>query len=213
MRGYSHLDVLFNNLPYVAMVLLGSAIFVLGFDASPWAWPAAVAYLASGVAGAVWVMVFICPSCAYYATRSCPCGYGVISARLVRRGRRECFSEKFRRHIPVIVPVWLIPVAAGAVALVRHGFSWPLAGLVAAFSIDAFVVLPLVSRRHGCAGCPQKESCPWMGLGKVESVSCGKGSAPAGGLDLASSADRAAPGLAGGAGRAFSAHKTPPLAS
>ena len=30
------------------------------------------------------------------------------------------------------------------------------------FAVDAFVVLPLLSVKHGCKGCPQKDVCPWM---------------------------------------------------
>jgi len=162
MHRYSHLEELVNNLPYVAMTLLGSAVIAVGFEASPWAWAGAGAYMAYGVAGAFWLMLFVCPYCSYYGTRSCPCGYGVISARLVRRGDKECFSEKFRRHIPVIVPIWFVPLVGGAAALAKYGFAWQRLGLVVACSIDSFVVLPLVSRKHGCADCPQKDSCPWM---------------------------------------------------
>jgi hypothetical protein len=72
------------------------------------------------------------------------------------------FNEKFKRHIPVIVPLWLIPVLAGVPLIIRT-FSWPLLVLLVVFSIDAFVILPLFSRQHGCKECPQKDSCPWMG--------------------------------------------------
>jgi len=34
-------------------------------------------------------------------------------------GGRECFTQKFKRRIPVIVPLWIVPVVAGGVALVR----------------------------------------------------------------------------------------------
>lgn len=162
MRRYSHLAELINNLPYVAMTLLGTAVIAVGFEMSPWAWMGAGAYFGYGVAGTFWLMLFVCPYCGYYGTRGCPCGYGVISARLVRRGDRECFSEKFKRHIPVIVPIWFVPLVVGAAALAKHGFSWQLLVLVVAFSIDSFVVLPLLSRKHGCADCPQRDSCPWM---------------------------------------------------
>jgi hypothetical protein len=81
----------------------------------------------------------------------------------VRKGEVNCFSEKFKRHIPVIVPLWLIPVGAAAVVLVSESFSWWLLGMVIAFALDAFVILPLMSTKHGCRECPQREDCPWMG--------------------------------------------------
>jgi len=161
MHEYSKLRTVIANLPYLVMILMGVATIADGFSFSRWAWIGAGAYLAYGVAGAFWIMIFMCPYCAYYGTRGCPCGYGMISAMLVRKGSRNCFSEKFRRHIPVIVPLWLIPVVCGGMAL-RNSFSWWLAGLLFAFVIHSFVVLPLFSKRHGCADCPQKDDCPWM---------------------------------------------------
>jgi len=162
MNEYTHRETLVANLPYAAMVLLGAAAVAWAFSPSPWALAAGAGYLAYGLGGALWIMVFMCPYCAYYATRACPCGYGTISARLARKGERECFSDQFKKHIPVIVPLWLIPVACGGWSLWRS-FSWDLAGLVAAFAINSYVILPLVSKRHGCADCPQKDGCPWMG--------------------------------------------------
>jgi hypothetical protein len=61
----------------------------------------------------------------------------------------------------VIVPLWIIPVVAGIIFLL-HNFSLILLSLVVLFAIDAFVILPLLSRRYGCAHCPQKDTCPWM---------------------------------------------------
>jgi hypothetical protein len=101
----------------------------------------------------------------YYDNRGCPCGYGIVSARLVQKGDQECFARKFKRHIPAIVPLWLIPVACGAAALNR-GYSPGVAGLIAAFAVNAFIILPLLSRRHSCSECPQKDDCPWMTPGK-----------------------------------------------
>ena len=77
----------------------------------------------------------------------------------------DMFAKKFKRHIPVIVPLWLIPVACGAVALSQR-YSPGLVGLAAAFAVNAFIILPLLSRRHSCSECPQKDDCPWMAPGK-----------------------------------------------
>ena len=164
MRKYTTSEIVVANIPYASMVILGTATISCGYGLSAWAIVGAGSYLAYGVIGAIWVMAFICPYCAYYATRGCPCGYGMISARIVTKGDRTCFPEKFRRHIPVIVPLWLIPVACGGLT-VWHSFSWWLVGLISAFVIESWIILPVVSRNHACVGCPQEDSCPWMGKG------------------------------------------------
>ena len=164
MREYTRAQTVVANLPYTAMVVMGAVLIARAFDYSSWALVGAGGYLAYGITGALWIMVFICPYCSYYDTRGCPCGYGVLSARFVRKGEQECFAQKFKRHIPVVVPLWLIPVGCGAWALSRE-YASGLVGLVAAFVVNSYVLLPLVSRRHGCSECPQKEGCPWMARG------------------------------------------------
>ncbi len=151
---------LIDNLPYAVMILLGSAILLIGLGA--WRWVAGGAYFAYGLGGALWIIAFLCPHCHFFDTRLCPCGYGRISAKLRSKKDGSRFAEKFRRHIPVIVPLWLIPPVAGVIVLVRH-FSAAMLVLVAAFAVNSFLILPLVSKKYGCARCPQKESCPWMG--------------------------------------------------
>jgi len=161
MREYKNSQTLLANIPYAAMIILGAATIAFGYGFSSPAVFIAGAYLAYGIIGAVWIMVFVCPYCGYYATRGCPCGYGMISERIVLKKNRTCFPEKFSRHIPVIVPLWLIPIVSGGIA-VRLYFSWRLVCLVSAFIIESCIILPLVSKKHGCADCPQKDSCPWM---------------------------------------------------
>lgn len=106
----THVLEIIDNLPYLVMILTGSAIFRLALDAGPWRW----------------------------------------------------FAAQFRKHIPVIVPLWFVPLVAGGIPLVRD-FSWLLLGFLLVFAVDSFVILPLVSKKYGCAQCPQKEACPWMG--------------------------------------------------
>jgi len=162
MREYTRGEVFRANLPYGVMVVLGACVIAacVGSSAAGVAW--AGLYVLYGIAGALWVMRFICPFCAYYNSRGCPCGYGLVSARIAQKGEKTCFSEKFKRHIPVIVPLWIIPVLCGGYALLR-GFSLPLLVLLVLFVADAFVILPLLSRKHSCAECPQRDDCPWMG--------------------------------------------------
>ena len=153
---------LIDNLPYAVMVLLGSAILLIGLGQGPWRWVASGAYFAYGLGGALWIIVFLCPHCHFFDTRLCPCGYGRISAKLRPKKDGDRFAEKFRRHIPVIVPLWLIPPVAGVIVLLCQ-VSAAVLVLVVAFAVNSFLILPLVSKKYGCARCPQKESCPWMG--------------------------------------------------
>lgn len=164
MKEYNRIQTIIANIPYAAMVLLGAVTISYGSSFAPFALTAAGFYIIYGVIGSIWTMVFICPYCAYYDSRQCPCGYGVISARFVRKGEGECFSEKFKRHIPVIVPLWLIPLVWGLTAL-WYKPSWILFSLILAFVINSYLILPLVSRKHSCSECPQKDDCPWMGVG------------------------------------------------
>jgi len=144
------------------MTVLGAVIFVTGFENPVWGWAAACAYLIYAVAGAFWIMIFLCPYCARWNTMSCPCGYGRIAAMLRQKKDAGRFKEKFKRHIPVIVPLWFIPILAG-VPLVVRSFSWLMLVLLIVFALVAFIVLPLFSTKYGCADCPERNSCPWMG--------------------------------------------------
>jgi len=161
VREYSAVEALVNNIPYIAMTLLGAAVFAFTFGDSIWAALTAVAYVAYGIAGALWIMVFVCPYCRYWNSSACPCGYGIITAKFRSKAAVDCFDEKFKKHIPVIVPLWILPILVGLPEVVRN-FSWPLLVLLVLFAVDAFAILPLVSTKHGCKECPQKESCPWI---------------------------------------------------
>ena len=161
MRQYSPAQELINNTAYIVMILLGTVILITGYGGSVGGWISAIAYLAYGIAGSVWIMVFVCPYCRYFDTRACPCGYGRIAARFCSKQTIECFDEKFKKHIPVIVPLWFIPILAGIVPLIRS-FSLLLLVLLIIFAVNAFIILPLVSTKHGCKECPQKSTCPWM---------------------------------------------------
>ena len=161
-QWYSYAQQIVNNLPYAAMALLGGAIFITGFVNPAWGWICASAYVIYGVAGAFWIMIFMCPYCRRWNTINCPCGYGLIAARFRQKRDTSLFRDKFKKHIPVIVPLWLIPILVG-VPLAIRSFSWLMIVLLVVFALDAFVVLPLLSTKYGCVNCPEKNSCPWMG--------------------------------------------------
>ena len=160
-QNYTHLQEFIDNLPYIFMTILGALVFIIGPEASTPNWLFAGLYVFYGIAGALWIIIFVCPYCHYYDTRACPCGYGQISAKLRKVRDQSRFNEKFKKHIPVIVPLWIIPVVAGIIFLIND-FSLLLLLLVVLFAVDAFLVLPLLSRKYGCANCPQKSTCPWM---------------------------------------------------
>ena len=153
---------LLDNLPYMAMIVLGAAVLWVGLSDGLWRWLAVILYGAYGVAGSLWIIYFVCPYCRFYDTRLCPCGYGQLAAKLRPRRAQDQFARQFKKHIPVLVPLWFAPLILGAIALVG-GFSWGLLIVLAAFVVDSFLLLPLVSRRFGCSSCPQKQTCPWMG--------------------------------------------------
>ncbi len=159
---YTGTETLLHNVPYLLMIILGSAVLVRSLEGLAWGPAAAVGYALYGLAGAVWIMIFVCPFCRFWGSNSCPCGYGQIAARIRARESGDRFNEKFKKHIPVIVPLWFLPLLAVVPALLRD-FTWGLVGLAVAFALDAFVILPRFSTQHGCRECPQRESCPWMG--------------------------------------------------
>jgi len=161
IRKYSHLQEFTDNLPYIVMTFLGSIVLFLGIDDLFWRYISSGLYILYGIVGAFWIIIFVCPYCHYFDTRLCPCGYGQIAAKLRSEKDGSRFIEKFRKHIPVIVPLWIIPVVAGTIFSVYNFSIWMLT-LIVLFILNSFIVLPLLSRKYGCAHCPQKDMCPWM---------------------------------------------------
>jgi len=160
-QEYTHLQEFIDNLPYILMTILGALILILGTGASITGWLLAGLYTFYSIAGAFWIIICVCPYCHHYSMRTCPCGYGQISAKLRKVQDQSRFIEKFKKHIPVIIPLWIIPMIAGVIFLHKN-FTLSLLSLVVLFVIDAYLVLPLLSRKYGCAHCPQKSTCPWM---------------------------------------------------
>jgi hypothetical protein len=155
------METLLHNLPYLLMIILGAAVLYQSFSDIAWAHLTAVGYVFYGLVGALWIMFFVCPFCRFWGTHSCPCGYGKLAAKIRDRESEDRFNEKFKKHIPVIVPLWFLPLLAAAPALI-HGSKWSLVIFVMVFVIDAFVILPRFSSQHGCRDCPQRQICPWM---------------------------------------------------
>lgn len=161
-RFYTHTQEIIDNVPYFIMTLLGAGLFLQGFGLSFWGWFAAALYIFYSITGVFWIIIFVCPYCFYYGTRSCPCGYGQISAKLLPAQDGTRFMEKFKKHIPFIFPVWFVPLIVGLIFLVRE-YNILMLILYIFFIINSFIILPLLARKYGCAHCPQKDDCPWMG--------------------------------------------------
>lgn len=162
IHEYSHFQEFIDNLPYIIMIISGAIILFIGLEMSVYGWIALGLFVLYGIVGALWIIIFVCPYCHYYNTRTCPCGYGQIAAKLLSKKDGNLFMEKFKKHIPIIVPLWVIPALAGGIFLILAFSLWMLA-LFILFAMDSFIILPLISRRYGCAHCPQKDTCPWMG--------------------------------------------------
>jgi len=160
-KDYTHTQELIDNLPYIFMAIIGSIIQFLAITLSIWGAISAVIYFIYAIVGAFWIIIFVCPYCNYYDTRACPCGYGQIAAKLRRKSDENRFSEKFKKHIPVIVPLWVIPVITGGISL-YFKFNNLLLTMLIAFIVNSYLILPLVARIYGCGHCPQKADCPWM---------------------------------------------------
>ena len=158
---YTHTQELIDNLPYMIMTTLGAVILLITLGYGLWGWLAAILFILYGIIGTVWFIIFICPYCHFYDTRACPCGYGQIAAKVKAKASIEQFNEKFKKHIPIIFPLWILPVLVGVISLI-YNFSSLVLILIILFIIDAYILLPLVSRIYGCAHCPQKDDCPWM---------------------------------------------------
>ncbi|MHC4713556.1 MAG: hypothetical protein ACYTAN_09855, partial [Planctomycetota bacterium] len=60
-REWSNLEAVVDNLPYVAMLLLGAAVLLLALERSGRL--AAALYVAYGILGALWIILFVCPCC------------------------------------------------------------------------------------------------------------------------------------------------------
>ncbi|OGF52077.1 MAG: hypothetical protein A2044_07080 [Candidatus Firestonebacteria bacterium GWA2_43_8] len=153
---YSALHVWIDNIPYIVMVLLGAVIIYIVQNAL-----LASLFVVYGIVGTLWFIVFICPFCHYYGSKACPCGYGTLSAKVMKKKDDSKFNKVFKRNVIAIVPLWFLPIAAGVYGMVKS-FSVSMLILVVIFIVDSCVILPWVSRKYGCVNCPNKEECFWM---------------------------------------------------
>ena len=147
--------VLLDNIPTLLLFLLG---FLIVYQVSL---TVAIAFGAYALFSVVWFWARICPYCHHYDTLACPCGYGVISAKIFKRRDSSLFRKIFRRNIIVQFPNWFIPFAI-AIYLIITEYSVEILILTISFSLIGFVIIPVISKQVGCKNCEIKEDCPWM---------------------------------------------------
>ena len=95
---------------------------------------------------------FLCKTfnCRYLKYNSYPLTKRGLSAGTAKiAGKKINITEK------------IVPVVSGTTFLIRD-FNRSMLFLVVGFIINLFIILPLFSRKYGCADFPQKDGCPWM---------------------------------------------------
>ena len=64
-RTYTGRETLQHNLPYILMIVFGAAVLFRSLGSLAWGPAVAAGYVLYGLAGAVWIMVFVCPFCRF----------------------------------------------------------------------------------------------------------------------------------------------------
>lgn len=147
--------VLLDNIPTLLLFLLG---FLIIYRVSL---AGAIVFAAYALFSIVWFWAKICPYCHHYDTLACPCGYGIISAKIFKKKENRSFRKVFRKNIVIQYPNWFVPFAI-AVYLLITDYTSGILLLTISFSLIGFVIIPVISKLVGCKNCEIKEDCPWM---------------------------------------------------
>ena len=145
-----------HNLPEYIMYVLGSiimAFFGILF---------LIAYVVYGFLSTLWYMRFVCTYCPHFDKIKCPSGYSIIAGKLFKKRDASKFEIMFKRHMGSVILSWFAPVIAGIYILINK-VSIVMIILLVVFILDAFIILPWVSRKYGCNYCDLSDRCPWMG--------------------------------------------------
>lgn len=119
-----------------------------------------VLYIIITLSGMIWFMAKICPHCKAFGTAYCPSGYGRLSNSIFKRPKKIDFRRAFKTNIIAVAVQWFIPFFAGIYCLyISYDLMLLLTFIL--FIIVAFLWLPFVSRKKGCANCPQRNGCAW----------------------------------------------------
>ena len=143
--------ILRENSLQILMYILGSMLIGLIW------WPLGLVYLAYSLYSNVLYMAWICPYCGHYALGTCAAGFDILSRKRFKPQPGKTFGSEFRRKSWVLYPGWFLPPVAGLYLLVFQ-FSWVSLALLAIFCVDAFWLLPEVSKKH-CENC-ETVDCP-----------------------------------------------------
>jgi hypothetical protein len=147
--------VFLDNIPTLLLFLLG---FLIIHHVSL---TGAIVFGTYALFSVVWLWARICPYCHHYDTLACPCGYGIISAKIFKRRDSKLFKKVFRRNIGIQFPNWFIPCAIALYLLITK-YSTEILLLTISFSLIGFVIIPVISKQVGCKNCEIREDCPWM---------------------------------------------------
>lgn len=147
--------ILLQNVPNVTMYILGGAILWMTW------WLLAVTYIVYCLLSIVLFWRLICPYCHHFGTRACPSGYGSAAAAIFGRREMGRFKDIFRQRMIVVVPCWVVPLVGGAY-LLHPDYSIVPLGLLVAFCVVAFAVVPSLPRFVGCSGCGRRKRCRWV---------------------------------------------------
>jgi len=147
--------ILLDNLPTLVLITLGTLLI------NKMSTVGAAGYVIYSLFSIVWFWAKICPYCHHYDTYACPCGYGVISAKLFGKREYKSFKKVFKQNIGVVFPIWFVPIIAATYLLVTR-YTQEVLILAIVFSKIGFIFIPLISKFVGCKNCEIKEECPWM---------------------------------------------------
>ena len=147
--------VLLDNIPTLILFVLG-AILVYKISTI-----GSIIFVVYSLFSIVFFWARICPFCHHYNTLACPCGYGIISAKLFKKRKDKSFKKVFKQNIGIVFPNWFVPVAIAIYLLITR-YTNETFILTIAFSLIGFIIIPLISRLVGCKNCEIKEDCPWM---------------------------------------------------
>jgi hypothetical protein len=149
-------NMMLHNAPEIVMYILGAVIMsYLGIVIL-------IAFVMYVMVSILWFMRFVCTNCPHFDNLRCPSGYAAVVGKLFKKGDTRKFATAFKRNLGIVFPSWFIPVIASAYLLITD-FSLIMIILFLVFSVDAFVILPVASRKYGCNECDIRDQCPWMG--------------------------------------------------
>jgi hypothetical protein len=148
----------YDTLPHLLTVVLGFVVISLQ---SLWI---ASLYLIISFVGWVWFLWRICTCCRAFGNRSCPSGYGSISAKFFKKNDRN-FETAFKLNIVSVALQWFIPLLVGIYGLIDGMKATEIISLLSFIAV-AFVYLPWASKRKACGTCAQRKDCPWTSTGK-----------------------------------------------